>query len=185
MYFGVSHIAIRMGMFEFGGEWMNAVKSAEFGSATRRNRFPVGRNRVPLWKICKNLKNTLRNRFRYMSEPGSHTFFQKREFLNSGTGLYIGRNRVLQQLFEKYQTLKIHNFQTVSPFWAPFWTLFLKFNALFYKMKRFSKTWNYFENESNSELGDYRLTHVGVYVAVRLWWMDVFVLWGGKACLCC
>jgi hypothetical protein len=34
-------------------------------------------------------------------------------------------------------------------------------------MKRFSKTWNYFENEPNSEIGDYWLTHIDVYVAVN------------------
>src|ERR1051325_4940357 len=34
----------------------------------------------------------------------------------SGTGSYICRNRVLLFIFEKCQTLKIHNFQTVSPF---------------------------------------------------------------------
>ena len=42
MYFGVSHIAIRMGMFGSGWEWNNAVKSAEFDFLARRNRFLYG-----------------------------------------------------------------------------------------------------------------------------------------------
>ena len=65
MCFGVSHVAIRMGMFGIGLEWINAVKSAEFDSAGRGNRFPVGRNRVPLCEFIKTGKNARRNQFLY------------------------------------------------------------------------------------------------------------------------
>ena len=38
-------------------------------------------------------------------------------------------------------------------------------------MKIFSKTWNYFENEPNSGIGDFWLTHIDVYVA------EILCLW--------
>ena len=63
MYFGVSHVAIRMGMFGSDKECISAVKIAENDSAGRGNRFPVGRNRVPSVKISKTGHFVRRNRF--------------------------------------------------------------------------------------------------------------------------
>ena len=46
-------------------------------------------------------------------------------------------------------------------------------------MKIFSKTWNYFENEPISGIGDFWLTHIDVYVAeilcLRMYWYYVDV----------
>ena len=70
MYFSVPHVAIRMGMFGIDLEWVNAVKIADFDSAGRGNRFPVGRNRVP------------------------SVNFQKLAKIYVGTGSQWGRNRV-------------------------------------------------------------------------------------------
>ena len=146
-------------------------KTDIFGSVSRGNRFPSGRTRVPVCKIEKLGIFELSNRFPTWRNRVPHTIFQGRwnlEFWEPVTPREEPGSTVL--FWKIFKTSKIHNFQTVRPFWAPFWTLFLKFNALIYKMKRFPKTWNYFENESNPEISDYWLTHIGVYVAVNLWW---------------
>ena len=56
MCFSVPMVGVRMGMFEFEWKWMNAVKSAGNGFLIRGNRFL------------------------YVTEPGSHTFFQQGGF---------------------------------------------------------------------------------------------------------
>ena len=74
----------------------------------------------------------------YLEEPGSPYIFPGAWYFEIvGTGYSQGGTGFHWSILKIFKTSKIHNFQTVSPFWAPFWTLFPKFNALPYKMKIF------------------------------------------------
>ena len=64
-YFDIAVSWIRMGMKRNGLRYIMLSKIAVLGSAGRGNRFPVGRNRVPLCEFIKTGKNARRNRFLY------------------------------------------------------------------------------------------------------------------------
>ena len=56
-------------------ECISAVKIADFGSAGRGNRFPVGRNRVPSVEISKLAIFVRGNRFPVGRNQVPHTNF--------------------------------------------------------------------------------------------------------------
>src|ERR1043165_3867601 len=78
---------------------------------------PSGEEPGSTLKICEKLEKCTQEPVPVWVGTGFPCNFPEASFWNfSGTGSCMCRNRVLLYFFEKCQTLKIHNFQTVSPF---------------------------------------------------------------------